>query len=142
MQLRTLCLVLAFTILVSSDALALETKTITVGGVHLTVEIADDMYERATGLMYRDYLPQDRGMLFVYPDERPLSFWMKNTLIPLSIAFIDGNEKIIVILDMFPDDGSMHYKSPKPARYALEVNLGWFKANGVKVGDDLTLRAR
>jgi hypothetical protein len=142
MRFWTVTVILLLTLVVPPIVLALETRAITVGGVPLTVEVADDMYERAAGLMYRDYLPQGRGMLFVYPDERPLSFWMKNTLIPLSIAFIDGKGKIVAILDMFPDDGTMHYKSPRPARYALEVNLGWFKANGVTVGDDLNPRPR
>jgi hypothetical protein len=75
-------------------------------------------------------------MLFVYPDERVLSFWMKNTLIPLSIAFIASDGRIVDLQDMKPlDDDPPHYVSAEPARYALEVNKGYFEKHGIKVGD-------
>jgi uncharacterized protein len=100
------------------------------------VEIADDFYERARGLMDRTALGEDRGMLFVFPKEQPLSFWMKDTLIPLSIAYIDSEGRITDILDMKPlDDRPPHYVSSEPVQYALEVNQGFFDENGVKVGD-------
>jgi uncharacterized membrane protein (UPF0127 family) len=100
------------------------------------VEVADDLAEQAKGLMYRTTLGENRGMLFVYPDERELSFWMKDTLIPLSIAFIDSERRIIDIQDMKPlDDEPPHYVSAEPAQYALEVNQGFFEKGGVKVGD-------
>ena len=100
------------------------------------VEIADNLYEQARGLMDRTALQEDRGMLFVYPSERPLSFWMRNTLIPLSIAYIDAQGRITDILDMKPlDDKSPHYVSSEPVQYALEVNRGFFDERGVKVGD-------
>ncbi len=114
---------------------ALETAVIDVGDNRLTVEVADDPLERSLGLMYRDALPEDRGMLFVYPDEEPRSFWMKNTRIPLSIAFADKSGVIIAVMDMFPDDGAARYRSPGPAMYALEMNRGWFKRHNVTVGD-------
>jgi uncharacterized protein len=108
--------------------------------VELRVEIADDAVEQARGLMYRSALGEDRGMLFVYPDERELSFWMKNTLIPLSIAYIDSEGRIVDILDMKPlDDRPPHYLSSEPVQYALEVNKGFFEKRGVKVGDSVEL---
>jgi uncharacterized membrane protein (UPF0127 family) len=104
--------------------------------VEVRVEVADNIFERARGLMDRTTLGENRGMLFVYPEERELSFWMKNTLIPLSIAFIDSERLIIDIQDMKPlDDEPPHYVSAEPAQYALEVNQGFFEKGGVKVGD-------
>jgi uncharacterized membrane protein (UPF0127 family) len=104
--------------------------------VRVRVEIADDDFERARGLMYRTALAEDRGMLFVFDEEQQLSFWMRNTLIPLSIAFMDSKGRIVDIQDMKPlDDDPPHYVSAEPARYALEVNQGFFEERGVKVGD-------
>ncbi len=104
--------------------------------VRVRVEIADDDAERARGLMYRTALAEDRGMLFIFDEEQPLSFWMKNTLIPLSIAFMDSEGRIVDIQDMKPlDDDPPSYVSAEPARYALEVNQGFFEERGVKVGD-------
>ena len=108
--------------------------------VRVRVEIADSPIEITRGLMYRTALAEDRGMLFVYPYEARLSFWMKNTLIPLSIAFIDAEGRIVDIQDMKPlDDDPPSYVSAKPARYALEVNQGFFEERGVKVGDRVEL---
>ncbi|MDP8947976.1 MAG: DUF192 domain-containing protein [Actinomycetota bacterium] len=106
------------------------------GEVRVRVEIADDDSERARGLMYRTALAENRGMLFVYEVEQKLSFWMKNTHIPLSIAFIDAEGRIVDIQDMEPlDDDPPSYVSAEPARYALEVNQGFFEERGVEVGD-------
>ena len=121
-----------------------ELPTVTIhascGEVRVRVEVADDPAERAKGLMYRKALGKNRGMLFIYPEERELSFWMKNTLIPLSIAFIDSERRIIDIQDMKPlDDKPPHYVSSEPAQYALEVNQGFFEKGGVKVGDRVEL---
>ena len=100
------------------------------------VEIADDAFEQSRGLMYRTTLAEDRGMLFVYPDEEERSFWMRNTLIPLSIAFMDSQGRIVDIQEMKPlDDDPPHYVSSEPAQYALEVNQGFFEERGVEVGD-------
>jgi uncharacterized protein len=108
--------------------------------VEVRVEVADDMAEQAEGLMDRTTLRVNRGMLFVYPEERELSFWMKNTLIPLSIAFIDSERRIIDIQDMKPlDDEPPSYVSAEPAQYALEVNQGFFEERGVKIGDRVEL---
>jgi uncharacterized membrane protein (UPF0127 family) len=108
--------------------------------VRVRVEVADDLAEQAKGLMDRTTLGENRAMLFVYPEERELSFWMKNTLIPLSIAFIDSERLIIDIQDMKPlDDEPPSYVSAEPAQYALEVNQGFFEERGVKVGDRVEL---
>jgi uncharacterized protein len=108
--------------------------------VDVRVEVADDLAEQAKGLMDRTTLGENRGMLFVYPQERELSFWMKNTLIPLSIAFIDSESRIIDIQNMKPlDDKPPHYVSAEPAQYALEVNQGFFEERGVRVGDRVEL---
>ena len=108
--------------------------------VEVRVEIADDLFEQTRGLMYRTELGEDRGMLFAYPDERKLTFWMKNTFIPLSIAYIDSKGRIVDILDMKPfDDKPPHYVSSEPVQYALEVNKGFFEKQGVKIGDRVDL---
>jgi uncharacterized protein len=108
--------------------------------VRVRVEVADDPAEQAKGLMERTTLGENRGMLFVFPEERELSFWMKNTLIPLSIAYIDSEGRIVDILNMKPlDDRPPHYVSSEPAQYALEVNQGFFEKRGVKVGDRVEL---
>lgn len=120
----------------SSD---LRTVTIDASGgeeVEVRVEIADSPDEQAKGLMNRERLGEDRGMLFVFPDEQIRSFWMKNTLIPLSIAYIDSEGRIIDLQEMKArDDQLPHYVSAEPARYALEVNQGFFEERGVEVGD-------
>ena len=106
--------------------------------VEIRAEIADELAEQTRGLMERTALAEDAGMLFVYPGERPRSFTMRNTLIPLSIAFIDGDGGIVNIQDMQPlDEGP--YRSAAPAQYALEVNQGFFEERGVQVGDEADL---
>lgn len=108
--------------------------------VEVRVEVADGPFEQSKGLMYRTALGEDRGMLFVFSDERELSFWMRNTLIPLSVAYIDSRGRIADILDMKPlDDKPPNYVSSEPAQYALEVNQGFFDDRGVKVGDHAEL---
>ena len=105
-------------------------------GVRVRIEVADDTNEMARGLMGRTALAEDAGMLFVYPEERELSFWMRDTLIPLSIAFMDSEGRIVDIQDMKAlDDEPPHYVSAEPAQYALEVNEGFFDERGVEVGD-------
>lgn len=106
--------------------------------VAVPVEIADTDEERQTGLMGRTALPEDAGMLFVFGAEQQLSFWMKDTLIPLSIAFIDSEGRIVDIQDMQPLDEAPH-PSAAPAQYALEVNQGFFGARGIQVGDTVEL---
>jgi uncharacterized protein len=100
----------------------------------ILVEVAKTGEERAVGLMGRTSLGKDEGMIFIFEDEGVHSFWMKNTLLPLSIAFMDREGKIIWITDMQPLTLSTH-NPPQPVLYALEMNKGWFAKNGIKVGD-------
>ncbi len=102
-------------------------------GHPLTAEVAATDPQRAQGLMHRRMLPENRGMLFVFPYTAPQSFWMMNTYVPLSIAFLDENGTIVNIADMKPLTTDSH-RSTKPARYALEMNLGWFARRGIKPG--------
>ena len=100
----------------------------------LIVEVADTETEIMTGLMHRKELPWNEGMLFVFPKPENVGFWMKDTTIPLSIAFIDENGVITEILDLKPKDTTLK-TSKKKVLYALEVNQGWFKKNGIEIGD-------
>jgi uncharacterized membrane protein (UPF0127 family) len=117
----------------------LETAKITlVGGdgarTELAVELARTVEERSRGLMFREELGEDRGMLFVFAEDSEGSFWMKDTSIPLSIAFIEGDGTILDVQDMEPLTEERH-KPPGPYRYALEVNQGWFQRHDRGAGD-------
>lgn len=107
--------------------------TLTIGGHRLTAEVAHTEADRTQGLMHRRMLPENRGMLFVFPQTAPLGFWMMNTYIPLSIAFVDDVGTIINIADMRPQTTDIHH-SARPARYALEMNQSWFARRGIKTG--------
>jgi len=102
--------------------------------VEITVEIAKTDQERAQGLMHRKKLPDGEGMIFIFERDEHLSFWMKNTLIPLSIAFIASDGRITEIKDMQPLDLTS-VTSSRSVRYALETPQGWFSRAGVKPGD-------
>jgi uncharacterized membrane protein (UPF0127 family) len=104
------------------------------GQAVIQAELARTPEERGRGLMFRKNLPDGEGMLFIFERDEPLSFWMKNTLIPLSIAFIASNGRIIEIKNMQPHDLSS-VKSSRSVRYALEVPQGWFDRAGVRPGD-------
>jgi len=110
---------------------------LTVGGHRITVELARRPDEQSRGLMFRDSLPPDHGMLFLFPVDSVQTFWMRNTKIPLSIAFADARGKIVRIADMEPFD-ERQVSSIAPARYALEMNHGWFAAHSVVPGDAIT----
>ncbi len=115
---------------------------VTVRGISMEVEVAHTDYLRRAGLMGRPHLDEDYGMLFLFPDEAVRSFWMKNTLIPLSIAYIKSDGTISQILDMSPDrwSGKLgEYSSKEKVQYALEVNQGWFKKNFIEAGDQVYL---
>lgn len=106
-------------------------------GMHLIrAEIADSASTRAQGLMYRESLPTNAGMAFVFDENALHCMWMKNTLVPLSVAFIDEAGAIINIADMQPKSEQTHCAA-KPARYALEMNKGWFAQRGIKPGAKL-----
>ncbi|MBM4338898.1 MAG: DUF192 domain-containing protein [Deltaproteobacteria bacterium] len=100
----------------------------------IRVEVARTPGERAEGLMNRKHLGKEDGMFFIFEEEGYHSFWMKNTLIPLSIAFIDKEGRIVKITDMKPLTLDSH-PPPRPVLYALEMNQGWFSKNGIKAGD-------
>ena len=126
-------LILAFC---SAHALAdqaLPELVLEIKGHKLTAEVAATDAQRMQGLMHRRMLPENRGMLFVFSYSVPQSFWMMNTYIPLSIAFIDENGAIVSIADMKPLTTDSH-GSAKPAKYALEMNQGWFAKRGIKAG--------
>ena len=103
-------------------------------GHEIYVEVANKEATRETGLMFRGEMEWDNGMLFVFNDYAPRYFWMKNTLIPLSIAFIDDKGMILNILEM-PPQTEQTFPTRGPARFALEMNAGWFTKEGVKPGD-------
>ena len=106
------------------------------GGVEVSAEVADTPAERAMGLMGRVSLANDAGMLFVYPDEAVRSFWMKNTPLPLSIAYISKAGTIVHIAAMTPLSEDP-VPSVHPTMYALEMSQGWFAEHNVKVGQSV-----
>ena len=119
---------------------AKSTIALIIDGIKVTVEVARTEGEKEKGLMFREKLPPDTGMLFIYEQEDFLSFWMKNTRFPLSIAFIDRHGRIVDIQDMEPFSLSGHI-SRAPAQFALEMNRGWFHRKGIKVGDTVKIPA-
>ncbi|MBN1151074.1 DUF192 domain-containing protein [candidate division WOR-3 bacterium] len=116
--------------------LSFEKTLIVVGDETLSVEIADDENERSLGLMYRDSLQQNAGMLFVFDRPTKLYFWMKNTKIELDIAFIDSSMVIMEIESLIPYS-TENVASDFDAKYALEVNRGWFKERNIVFGDKI-----
>lgn len=102
--------------------------------IKLNVEIADTAEKQTRGLMYRDKLAANDGMLFVFNDEEMREFWMKNTFIPLNIAYINRQGTLNEIYYMRPIDTSVTYPSRQPAMYALEVNKDWFIKNNISEG--------
>ena len=116
----------------------LEEASMKIKGHELTVELAKTAGDRQTGLMNREEMDADRGMLFIFEEEAPRNFWMKNTLIPLSIAYMDREGVILNIEDMEPLDLTP-VPSAGSAMYALEVNQGLFHQWGVRPGYRLVL---
>lgn len=103
-------------------------------GIHrITAELANRPDARARGLMFRQSLPSNEGMLFVFPDNAIHCMWMRNTFVPLSVAFLDDAGSILNIEDMRPQTDDSHC-ARAPARYALETNMGWFASRGIKPG--------
>jgi uncharacterized membrane protein (UPF0127 family) len=118
----------------ASPAEELPTIPLSINGHKITAELAATDEHRATGLMHRFSLKPDHGMVFVFERAEPQAFWMKNTFIPLSIAFIGADGRIVNVDDMAPQDETTHW-SKGPARYALEMRKGWFAERGIKPGD-------
>lgn len=109
--------------------------TILINDIPLRVEISDTPKLREKGLMYRHKLLEDHGMLFVFDCPGIYPFWMKNTYIPLSIAFVSKEGEIVQIENMEPLDTLNLHIPREPILYAIEVNKGWFTSHNVKVGD-------
>lgn len=112
------------------------------GGERYTVEVADDDAERARGLMFRDALEQDHGMLFIHDAEEPLAYWMKNTRIALDILYFDSQRRLVSQQRDVPPctagDRCPPYPSDAPARFVLELNAGEAARIGVRDGMELT----
>ena len=107
-------------------------------GMHLIdAQVATAPDERAIGLMFRKEMPQHEGMLFVFEAPSQQCFWMKNTLLPLSVAFVADDGRIVNIDDMAPQTLESHC-SAEPVRYVLEMNKGWFARKGIKAGAKLS----
>jgi uncharacterized membrane protein (UPF0127 family) len=108
----------------------------------LYVDVADDAEERRRGLMGVESLPADEGMAFVFDEPVGSTFWMKDTLVPLSIAFVDEDDRVIGVRDMQPceADPCPSYGIDEQYVLAIEANLGWFREHGVETGDSAELR--
>jgi uncharacterized membrane protein (UPF0127 family) len=122
---------------------AFKKAKIQINNNQLEVELAENSQQQAQGLMFRKKLGEGKGMLFIFSDAEARRFWMKNTFIPLSIAFFDEQKSILNILDMKPAESEMQsdfptYDSVGAAKYALEVPVGWFQKHKIKVGDKFT----
>jgi uncharacterized protein len=99
----------------------------------IEAEVAADGANRMQGLMFRKYLAANQGMLFVFPQAERHCMWMRNTMLPLSVAFLDDEGRILNVEDMQPQTENSHCAAG-PARFALEMNLGWFSGKGLKPG--------
>jgi uncharacterized membrane protein (UPF0127 family) len=125
-------------ILVAAPALAQHPVAQLNAGMHvIRAEVVSDAETRARGLMHRKSLAQNAGMLFIFDEHAVHCMWMKNTLIPLSVAFIDDRGAIVNIADMQPHSEASHCAA-QPVKYALEMNRGWFAAKGIKPGSRLS----
>lgn len=112
----------------------LPTTPLTINGHKITAEVAKTTEQVTTGLMFRFSLKPDHGMVFVFDRSEQRAFWMKNTFIPLSIAFVAPDGRILNIDDMAPQDETTHL-SKGPAMYAIEMRKGWFAERGIRAGD-------
>ena len=136
-----LSLILIFmSVKVLACPLELPVATISINGHPLAVELATTPKARVCGLSNRVNLPENHGMLFIYPTIGQRTFWMKDTQITLSIAFLDDSGRILSIQHMPPMQTTERYHSPQPVRYALEVNQGWFAIHGIGVGDIVEMK--
>ena len=135
-------LLLCMLMLISCVACASGDPSVVLGGERFKVEIADTQQKQALGLMFRDSMPADEGMIFLFPNEAPRSFWMKNTRIPLDIMYFDKDLKMVSISANTPPcrvSRCPSYPSSKPAMYVLELNAGTASELGVGPGDSLVL---
>jgi hypothetical protein len=111
----------------------LQRTRLAVGMHQIEAQVAIGPDERATGLMYRKQMPQHEGMLFVFEQPGVQCFWMKNTLLPLTAAFVADDGEIVNLADMKPQTTDSHC-STRPVRFVLEMNQGWFAKRGIKAG--------
>jgi uncharacterized membrane protein (UPF0127 family) len=132
-KLLSACLLLAATGLAMADMPRID---LSIGMFRIDAEVAADQQNRMLGLMNRRTMPPQQGMLFVFTENNRHCMWMRNTLLPLSVAFLDEQGAIINIEDMAPQTEDNHCAA-KPARYALEMNKGWFAQKGIKPGSKL-----
>jgi len=134
------CLALIALLLVSASACA-RTPWVELDGHRYSIEIADEQAERQRGLMFREQMAADHGMLFIHEQEEPLAYWMKNTRIPLDILYFDHDLKLVSQQRDVPPctagDACPSYPSSAPALYVLELNAGQAAALGVETGDAL-----
>ncbi len=129
-------------LLVGCTACAAGNSYVELKGQKFLVEIADDREEQSLGLMFRDSMPQDQGMLFIFENETPRSFWMKNTRIPLDIIYFSSELKLVSVASAKPCrvEQCPIYPSKGPARYVLELNAGKASELGLVAGDEMTLQ--
>lgn len=140
MRLALCCLIATASCLLPGCASTSAEPWVELRGQRFTVEIADDDASRTRGLMFRDELPRDRGMLFVFEQEQPLAFWMRNTYIPLDILYFDSQRRLVSMAQRVPPCRSSRcpsYPSLGPARYTLEIASGRAAELGVAAGDEL-----
>ncbi len=134
---RCLGIVLAFGLSLTAVAQeAMPVIELSAGFHRIEAEVAAQDRHRQVGLMHRPTMPAQRGMLFVFPQANTHCMWMRNTFIPLSVAFLDEEGRIINIEDMTPHSEDNHC-ARRPARYALEMNRGWFAQRGITPGSKL-----
>ena len=119
-----------------SPQMDLPRAQLTAGMYRIDAQVAQTMQQREVGLMFRAEMPQQEGMLFVFEQPAVQCFWMKNTILPLTAAFITDNGTIANLADMKPQTEDSHC-STKPVRYVLEMNKGWFAKKGLKAGTRL-----
>lgn len=118
---------------VNAESFIFQPVNLFAGMHHVEAELAATANSRASGLMYRKSMPTQHGMLFVFPVAAKHCMWMKNTYLPLSVAFLDEQGAIINVEEMEPQTENNHC-ALKPARYALEMNAGWFRSRGLDTG--------
>jgi len=135
--LRVLLALLAIAALPAFADAPMRTTVLRIGAHHIKVEVAQTDAQREKGLMFRQQMGRDDGMLFIFDEPAYHAMWMKNTLIPLSVAFLDAQGTILNILDMEPQTLDSH-AAAGPAIYAIETNKGWFDGKKIKAGDKVT----
>ena len=133
------CLALAasFQAALAQDAqMNLPRVTLSAGMHQIDAQVAQSPDQRSTGLMFRKEMPQHEGMLFIFEQPTVQCFWMKNTLLPLTAAFVADDGTVVNLVDMKPQTTDSHC-SEKPVRFVLEMNRGWFAKKGIKAGSKL-----